>query len=561
MDEDKNIPLLFSFYFGDSALSAQRGASRRLKKWSRAFEKWINECRRKYQKETVKQAVMAWRRLVRQCGKMPWEVRREDIELHSTWMEQEGFARSTINGAIGIVASFYQWCDEKRVDTACEAGFNPAHEAKRIKIMRFEGACLWNREEVKAFMDLLSRDGSELGKREYAFFLARLHLGVPLKSLQKLEWGQIQQDEAGVWVWVRWRKEGEQVRLPDPVWQAVREYLRASGRLPGMRAGKFIFTPLAKPGREATGGRAEDWLEEQPLSSSAILSNLKLYGRQVGICETKLTLMALRRTVIRLRMDQGESLEGMKAFMDSKEESKSTKYRLGRLPEMARESPIDEEREVEVPVRRAKPFKEGENTTHGFYSHRKDLQVVRAVVAENIQGMEEETAHLRKLMQGLLERERDEAQLVEAYTQAASRLSDLMAVSEPVQKGKRNSWAEEFLQMIDEIEKKHARQPLSPQVREKALGISPDVMEATGMVTEEVATIRLLLRNAYRRAMQRIDTREYLRLVDLYGLGSVRLARLLRIGGCDENGRLERYLQNSIDEAIRQLNREWELGQ
>jgi hypothetical protein len=79
------------------------------------------------------------------------------------------------------------------------------------------------------------------------------------------------------------------------------------------------------------------------------------------------------------------------------------------------------------------------------------------------------------------------------------------------------------------------------------------------MVTEEIATIRLLLRNAYRRAMQRIETREYLRLVDLYSLGCVRLARMLKIGGCDENGRLERYLQNMIDEAIRELHREWGL--
>jgi hypothetical protein len=59
--------------------------------------------------------------------------------------------------------------------------------------------------------------------------------------------------------------------------------------------------------------------------------------------------------------------------------------------------------------------------------------------------------------------------------------------------------------------------------------------------------------------MHKIETQEYMRLVDLYSLGCVRLARMLKIGGCDEGGRLERYLQNSIDEAIRQLNREWRL--
>lgn len=340
------------------------------------------------------------------------------------------------------------------------------------------------------------------------------------------------------------------------------EYLRVSGRLEGMRAGKYIFTPLAEPGKEVTGGRAEDWLETKQLSSSAILGSLKLYGRQTGIDEAKLTLMALRRTAIRLRMDEGESLEGMKSFMDSREEIKSTKYRLGWLPEMPEESTMDEDvrnREVEVPVRKAKPFKEGENTTHGFYTHKKDVQAVREVMAEEIQGLEEETACLRKLMRGLLEREGDEMRLTEAYSQAAQRLGSLVSAGEPVKNGKEDPWAEELLSKLDEIEMRNGRPPVSQQIRANALGLSTEAMEASGMVTEEIATIRLLLRNAYRRAMQGIETREYLRLVDLYGLGCVRLARMLKIGGCDENGRLERYLQNMIDEAIRELRREWGL--
>jgi hypothetical protein len=47
--------------------------------------------------------------------------------------------------------------------------------------------------------------------------------------------------------------------------------------------------------------------------------------------------------------------------------------------------------------------------------------------------------------------------------------------------------------------------------------------------------------------------------VDLYGLGCVRLARLLKLGGTDESGRLEHYLRESIDEAIRQVRQELEL--
>jgi hypothetical protein len=421
---------------------------------------------------------------------------------------------------------------------------------------------MWSRQELDALLDLLSRDSSALGKRDYAFFLARLSLGVPLKSLQQLEWGQVHQDGAGAWV--RWTKDSQRVRLPDPVWQAMTEYLRVSGRLEGMQAGKYIFAPLAQPVVEGLGGRAEDWLEGQQLSSSAMISSLKLYSRQVGIAETKQTLMALRRTAIRLRMDQGESLEGMQVFMDTREKIKCTKYRLSRLPELPGESTLDAQVhgvDALVPVRQTSLLKGGESETHGFYTRRKDIHAVQAVLEENIHGVDEEIACLRRLMRGLLEREGDEARLVEAYSQAAHRLGNLVSTSEPWRERKEDPWAEELLSKLDEIEARNGRPPVSQQMRKNALGISSDEMEARGMVTEEIATIRLLLRNVYRRAMQGIDTREYLRLVHLYGLGCVRLARLLRIGGNDENGQLERYLQSLIDKALRHLTRELGLDQ
>jgi len=560
MDEHQDIPLLFTFYFGDSASSAHSGASRRFKKWSRAFDQWIAQRRRDYRKDTLKHALLAWRRLVRQSGKMPWQLTPSDIDHHLAALKQEGFALSTVNGSIGFIAGFYQWCAEQHVDSACPPGFNPAKGASRTKLIRYAEVSMWSREELDALLNLIQRDSSHLGKRDYAFFLARLSLGVPLKSLQQLTWEQIDQDGAGAWV--SWRMDGQRVRLPDQLWQALTDYLHLSGRLEGMALGKYIFAPQVQPVTSGSGGRAEDWLERQQRSSSALISSLKLYGRQLGIAETKLTLMALRRTAIRLRLDQGESLEGMQVFMDTREKIKSTRYRLGRLPGLPGGNPLDGQmqgRDAPVPVRDTRLLQGGESTTHGFYTHKKDMQAVRKVLAENIQGMEEETACLRRLMRGLLEREGDEARLVEAYSQAAHRLGDLVSAREPSHTPKIDTWADELLSMLDRVEAQNGRPPVSQQVREKALGISPDMVEASGIVTEEIATIRLLLRNVYSRAMQGLDIREYLHFVDLYGIGCVRLARLLKIGGCDENGRLETYLQKSIDEAIRELNREWGL--
>jgi hypothetical protein len=70
------------------------------------------------------------------------------------------------------------------------------------------------------------------------------------------------------------------------------------------------------------GGRAEDWAADRPLSTLELLMNLKLYGRLAGVAEEKLTLQALRRTAMRLRMDEGAEVGEMQAFLDSQEEAK-----------------------------------------------------------------------------------------------------------------------------------------------------------------------------------------------------------------------------------------------
>jgi site-specific recombinase XerC len=560
MIENKQIPSLITFYFGDSATHAQRAASRRLRKWSRAFEDWIEQRKLEYQKDTVKHILLAWRRLARQSTKLPWQLTSADIDQHVLWLRQEGFAESTINGSLGFISGFFQWVDQNHLDSACPPDFNPAKSAVRLSLPLYNDVDMWNLAEVQALLDLLGRDDSVLGRRDYAFFLARLNTGVPLKHLQHLEWGQIEQRESGAWV--KWRPGGLWVQLPGLVWQAVDDYLQASGRLDGMSTAKFIFTPQVQPVLQGSGTRAEDWLEGHPLSSSALLRILKLYGRQVGITESRLNFTALRRTAIRLRLDQGESLEGMQSFMDTRELPKCTRFRLARLPELSLENTLDpakRDRDLSVPLRVSKPLIGDEGTTHGFFSSRQNIQAVRAIMAENIQGMDQEIACLRQLMKGLLEREGDDLHQVEAYSQAARRLGELLPANEEKGREKQDTWAEEFLSKLDELSIRQGQPIVSPQIRQNALRFSPGLMGATGRIVEEAATLRLMLRNVYRHALLQVGRREYVHLVDLYGLGCVRLSRLLKIGGGDEKGRLDNYLHAMIDEAIRELTREWHL--
>jgi hypothetical protein len=117
-----------------------------------------------------------------------------------------------------------------------------------------------------------------------------------------------------------------------------------------------------------------------------------------------------------------------------------------------------------------------------------------------------------------------------------------------------------MLNMLDRVTINDGQQSLSSRVLEHVYGMTSDGIEIKGVVAEEIATCRLLLRNIYRRAAQRVSADEYMRLVDLYGMGCIRLVRLIKIGGCDGDDRLKRYLRDIIDEAIRQLHQEWALA-
>ena len=183
MEEGNKVPLLLEFLFGEAAETAQRGASARLMLWGRAFDQWIAERGEIYKPSTTKQAKIAWKRLLRERGKMPWELDVSDIEQHKAWMEVDDYAPTTIYNALGIIANFYRWCDEREIDPQSEPGFNPAAGVRRPKIRRYARAKLLSEGEVEALLGILQRDDSPLGKRDYALILARVGMGVPLKAL------------------------------------------------------------------------------------------------------------------------------------------------------------------------------------------------------------------------------------------------------------------------------------------------------------------------------------------------------------------------------------------
>jgi hypothetical protein len=536
--------------------------SERLRRWAEAFEAWLAERKERYGASTVKQAKLAWRRLLQERRKMPWELDEADIEGHAGWMAAMGYSPATISNAVGIMANFYRWCGERQIDPECAAGFNPAENARRPKVGRYREAKLLSREEVGRLLRTMQLDSSALGKRDYAFTLARLRLGVALRQLQRLTWGQIEAEAEGAWV--RWRAEAERQRLPGEVWEAIQAALEAGGRLGSMQEEDYVFAPLGDAWKGETGDRAEDWARGRPLSTSELLGNLKLYGRLAGVAEEKLTLQGLRRTAMRLKMDEGADVTEMKAFLDSQEEKRFTKYRLGKLPELPVEAgrgPAAVEDEPRVPVRKAKPFQPGEGVKHGFYAQSQPPEAVRVVLREDIRGLEEEIVGLRMLGRGMLERQgraarkQEAAQLGEAYSLTAFRLGEVIrAEGELTAERESDRWAEEVMERLSQVMVELGIEPTAEAAQEKS-----ELEAGARRVVEEIAAMRYCLRNTFRLALETEETREYIRYAEIYSSGCMRLAKLLRMERGEAN-RQKANLNKMVDEAIQEITATWEVA-
>ena len=560
MEEQNRIPKMLEFLFGEAADAARQGASQRLLDWCQAFEVWLAERKLAFKPDATRKALRPWRLLLQHCHKMPWELRPADIEGHFDRMQAEGYSPSTIYNDLGIISNFYAWCNRQKVDPLCAAGFNPAAGVPRPKFQRYGREKLLSQGEVQALLGVLKRDNSALGRRDYAFFLARLRLGNPLKALRSLQWGQIEQDESGAWV--RWRTESAPSRLPEEVWEAIGAYLAASGRLAEMQAETYIFAPLRVVSRPGVGNRAEDWNGGHCLTNKLLRASLRLYGRQVEIPEEKLTLQELRRTATRLRLDAGASLEEMQAFLDSPEVPRGIKYRLRKLPDLPPETGCGGERaenEPPAPVRTAKQLKPGEGAIHGFYARSHPEEEVQAVIAENIQGVQEEIRCLRTLARGLLEWQgapggRDAARLGEAYSQAVSRLAGMFKAKQRLaETEKGDSRIDRFLKNYNPCLVEEGKPPISREDWEKeALGGEPGL-------EDEIAALRFVMRKTYQLALETQEIEEYVRLVSIYGIECQRLVRLLKAETANE-GRLDTYLDELFERAIKQVTKEWGLG-
>jgi integrase len=562
------IPILLQLMFGEAAPVSLESASERLLTWARAFDEWLET--RKTNKNMYNASHLAWKQILALVRKPPWAMNRVDMELYQAWLEDRKLAQSTIRHQFVYISTFYGWCSQKAIDPLTGPGFNPAagicqHQKAYSKAQAF------SLEESTALLRLLKNDEWLLSKRDYAFFLCRLWMGVPFKWLQQLKWGQMELRQDGACV--DWGPEKRSTILPEEAWGAILDYLQAAGRTGEVRPGgmspeAYIFAPLADPLRVDAGGLASDWDEKRYLSSRQLLMILKTYGTLAGIPAEKLTLPALRHTAAVHFLEAAGSPKDMDAFLGSPGKRATTFYRkkmrdiqARQMQEVQRKPRKRLAQSAEMPKREHHHYSSEEKFQHGLYAASQPEEELDEMLAKDKSGLDEEVQGLKKLMERVMWlqlRTQDDTQaaaLIKVYLSSSPRLAELLKIKETFDEvTPRDAEIVEFMNICLE----NVNQPLIDihKLREHALESDPDAKAKTDNLVRVIAGDRLVVRRLFDMA---IETEEPLKLayyVQEYCRGCYRLARMLKeVDG--PQGFLEAWFDRTADEALRQVHEIW----
>jgi integrase len=415
MPDDPNphpIPTLPRLIFGEAAPAALGLGSSRLAHWSLAFDAWLAERLRSGGKPYHQASLQTWTSLLRLLPKPPWEITPADLERFRDSLLEGGRAPATVRQDLVNIAGFYRWCGERCPDPGCPPSFNPALGVDHPPQVYYAHAQILTPPETEALLQVLEADPSLLSRRDHAFFLSRLRLGVDNKRLRELRWGQIEMLDGCPWVaWSPGKAlpSGKALSpLPEQVWQAMLGYLHACGRLgparpQGMPPEAFIFPPLAaRFGRPATG-QACEWNEGRPILRRKHLQILKIYGALVGIDEGRLTMQNLRYTAVARFLEASPSMEELDYFLGFPGREPAMQYRRFILGILSRQAPRHFEAVVPQAVRSRQPHEltPEDSFKHGLFTDYLPEDQLAAIMAEGITGMQEEIDGLKLLLEGL----------------------------------------------------------------------------------------------------------------------------------------------------------------
>jgi hypothetical protein len=193
--------------------------------------------------------------------------------------------------------------------------------------------------------------------------------------------------------------------------------------------------------------------------------------------------------------------------------------------------------------------KPGRKIKHGFYAQQPPVGELEAVLAENIEGLEQEIEGLRHLNQELFEMfdlaesNQELARLLEVSGRSEVRLATLVRA--------RKELAERARKGDEEAELRARLEKLA-----RDLGSSLEAWGAPGTgrtgdidLARGIAMLRLTLRRILAQVEASQDINDRVRYTDMYGLICIKLARLLKVQATGERG-LFIWWREALDEAL-----------
>lgn len=279
--------------------------------WARARDLWLAS---RKTENTRRAYARALDDLLEAAGKAPWEIEREDVVAWVDGGHRRGLSDATLAQRTAGVMSFYRFvCDEYRPGRPL-LPYNPtAGKSLRPAVNPFGKSHGLTTEEARALIRAIPTDTIR-GLRDYALILGYLMNGRRNSEWRQARWGDFETRSGHVYFrWSGKNKFDQLLEIAQPIFDAVMCYLRADGRMQGVREDDYIFRALTDHARRLPNVKRAEI--NRPLSDKEVGRIVKKYAKRAGLNPARVHVHMLRHTAALLRREAGDNLEKIQQFL------------------------------------------------------------------------------------------------------------------------------------------------------------------------------------------------------------------------------------------------------
>jgi site-specific recombinase XerD len=281
----------------------------------------------------------------------PWEIDTLDVQRWELALEQRTYTTTTLQRGprkspknqlggnkrvevthklsseslsqrIAALSSFFIYVSEKHIYTHADGkvrplfDLNPVRPLPRHEVDQYQKAQPLDGEQVAHLLRIIKANHSVTGLRDLALFSGYIYTARRNSEIRELRWGDILSDGKQYQTRTKGKKDHfEKADLPTPVYSALVDYLKASGRLDTIQPDDYIFIAHSDRARHLKNRSGESIVSSDyapgvaPLSSREAGRVLKKYARRAGLDDSKIHLHVLRHSAAMLLQDAGAPLE------------------------------------------------------------------------------------------------------------------------------------------------------------------------------------------------------------------------------------------------------------